>query len=307
MADPAPRTRTAAEIADHAHDVLTDAQVWSESCSRADGPAALSRVLQLSLIVERLAAQLEDLATVVASPLPRAGQAFSLGFHDGLAQPHDLTVGRSWLEGDDEACQEANEEYDRGVNVGQAIGRLLGDSVEIDGSDYFDHVCQHCGRGIDLTGGEVFTSLSDDGTQVGISECPAHPGGHEPDPNEKMGPLRSWEAKRLAETAAVSDPPHAVPSDRVLTPPIMQSVHGTNHERIASCAAAGCVPAVPTLTVGDFLALFDGVDPSMYVTVQHDGWWLNVAGVHIPPVHDGEPEEPSVQIVTTNDFDNRQF
>jgi hypothetical protein len=44
--------------------------------------------------------------------------AYDLGFRDGLAQPHELSVGMTWS--DD---QEMNESYDRGVNAGQAEGR----------------------------------------------------------------------------------------------------------------------------------------------------------------------------------------
>ena len=58
----------------------------------------------------------------------------------------------------------------------------------------------------------------------------------------------------------------------------------------------------PTLTVGEFLKLFDGVSPDTPVTVQHNDWWLNVTGLYVPPVIDGRPEEPSVQIETVDDI-----
>lgn len=66
-----PRHRTPAEIADHASDVVREANEWSESARRAigisDPVTALTRTLQVANLVERLAAQVEDLAAVVAT------------------------------------------------------------------------------------------------------------------------------------------------------------------------------------------------------------------------------------------------
>ena len=42
-----------------------------------------------------------------------------LGVRDGLENPDDLGRGLTW-----EGNAEANEAYDRGVNVGQALARL---------------------------------------------------------------------------------------------------------------------------------------------------------------------------------------
>lgn len=69
MPDPEPRVRTPQEVADHAGDVVRDANEWCESARRTilidDPVTALTRTLQLASLVERLAAQVEDLAAVV--------------------------------------------------------------------------------------------------------------------------------------------------------------------------------------------------------------------------------------------------
>lgn len=78
-----PRTRTAAEVADHAADVLTDVQRLAED----DAMAGDVRVL--ASIVERLAAQVEDLASRVA-PLDVAAE--TLTAHEMLVEAIEATL-----------------------------------------------------------------------------------------------------------------------------------------------------------------------------------------------------------------------
>lgn len=59
-----PRTRSAAEVADHASDVQVEAEAINNGIHGDSSPVGLAS-LALSLI-ERLAAQVEDLAAVVA-------------------------------------------------------------------------------------------------------------------------------------------------------------------------------------------------------------------------------------------------
>ena len=47
-------------------------------------------------------------------------KAYLQGVVDGFEQPYDLTMGMTW---DDVAL---NETYDKGANMGQAIGQLVG-------------------------------------------------------------------------------------------------------------------------------------------------------------------------------------
>ena len=42
-----------------------------------------------------------------------------LGFKDGWSQPHDLSMGITWDN------QDLNETYDKGVNLGQWVGKLV--------------------------------------------------------------------------------------------------------------------------------------------------------------------------------------
>ena len=56
-------------------------------------------------------------------------QAKARGVLDGLQQPYDLTMGLTWPDDGD-----ANEAYDRGVNVGQALARAglrIGDTFTV--------------------------------------------------------------------------------------------------------------------------------------------------------------------------------
>ena len=56
-------------------------------------------------------------------------QAKARGVIDGLRQPYDLTTGLTWPDDGD-----ANEAYDRGVNVGQALARArlrIGDTFTV--------------------------------------------------------------------------------------------------------------------------------------------------------------------------------
>jgi hypothetical protein len=43
---------------------------------------------------------------------------YLLGLRDGFESPHDLGSGLTWDDDD------ANEAYDRGVNLGQLVGRV---------------------------------------------------------------------------------------------------------------------------------------------------------------------------------------
>ena len=56
-------------------------------------------------------------------------RAWRLGIPDGIEQPHDLTMGRTWTAddtgGDLERAFDLNAAYDRGVNLGQLVGRLI--------------------------------------------------------------------------------------------------------------------------------------------------------------------------------------
>ena len=56
-------------------------------------------------------------------------RARALGVVDGLRQPYDLSSGMTW---DDD--QDANEAYDAGVNIGQALARTwlrIADTVHV--------------------------------------------------------------------------------------------------------------------------------------------------------------------------------
>lgn len=54
---------------------------------------------------------------------------FWYGIADGLGQPHELTVGRTWSHGEPHGTTtvdpDPNEDYDYGANVGQNLMRLL--------------------------------------------------------------------------------------------------------------------------------------------------------------------------------------
>lgn len=65
MADPEVRTRSLLEIADHAAALVTDAQDLAERMASGPLMATTGDVRRVALLVERLAAQVEDLAAAV--------------------------------------------------------------------------------------------------------------------------------------------------------------------------------------------------------------------------------------------------
>lgn len=58
-----------------------------------------------------------------------------------------------------------------------------------------------------------------------------------------------------------------------------------------------------TLTAGELVDALSAVDRDRPVTILWPGgeWWYNISKV------DPCPDEPSVMLLTTNDFDTRQF
>lgn len=66
-ADPGPRTRTAEQVADHAGILQEDAQQLAGLIRHTSGGSTTDDLARVADLVERLAAQVEDLAAVVAS------------------------------------------------------------------------------------------------------------------------------------------------------------------------------------------------------------------------------------------------
>lgn len=77
----------------------------------------------------------------------------------------------------------------------------------IDTSAYFDHVCTHCDRGIDLHGGEFYATVEPgpDGGWVPNPECTDSPDGHVPNRNFLVGPPRQDPIPLHVETVAIGN------------------------------------------------------------------------------------------------------
>lgn len=89
MADPGPRQRSASTVADDAAQLVADAQRVAGQVGRyGSRPATRGDVRRVADLVERLGAQLEDLAAVVASPLPELIDKLRLQVPDGT-DPED--------------------------------------------------------------------------------------------------------------------------------------------------------------------------------------------------------------------------
>lgn len=243
---------------------------------------------------------------------------------DGFEQPGELTVGRTWEDDDD-----ANEQYDQGVDAGQAVGALLDRVVEAE-----DDLAE-----------EDIVAL------IGAAYCLDESWGLAPIVGRKAQGVDCTEEESALILGAF-DRLHTIGAPADASRDMLASLFPLEFDQWCNEHDQGARPGPepsrrgPTLTVGEFLKLFDGVNPDTPVTVQHNDWWLNVSGLHVPPfmpttclacghevIHengcwqdadgyacsavqagddrhkpaDVQREEPSVQIETTNDFDTRQW